>query len=76
MCPNCLKNLTFKNSFISLSVFGLLFLTANAFASGTNGKMEHSKMDHSKMNHTKPNDSNRKVIDGDTKKRSLKCIES
>ena len=75
MCPDCPKKLTFKNSFIALSIFGLIFLGAKAFASGTNGKMDHSKMDHSKMNHSKPNDSGRKIVDGESRKAVLNVLK-
>ena len=75
MCPDCPKKLSFKNSFIALSIFGLILLSVETFASGTNGKMDHSEMDHSKMDHSKPNDDARKVIDGESKEAVMKALK-
>lgn len=70
MRPDCSTKLTLKNSLLALSVFGVIFIGAKTFASGN-----HGEMDHSKMHDTKPNDSDRKVIDGNTKKRVMKALK-
>lgn len=66
MCPDCPKKLTFKNSFILLSVFSIVFLASKSFASGTSGKIDHSKMNHSE----------RKVVDEKSKKAVLDVLKS
>ena len=59
MCPNCEKKLSFKKSFLVLSVVALGLFGVESYASGTQGGHDHSKMDHSqktmKKRHPKKN---------------------
>ena len=70
MCPKCPRKLNFKKSFAILSVFGMILVGANTFASGTNGKM-----DHSKMNHSKTDESGREFIDSESKQAVLNALK-
>jgi hypothetical protein len=47
MCPNCEKRLSFKKSFLVLSIVAFGLLGIESYASGTHEDHDHSKMDHS-----------------------------
>lgn len=74
MCPNCEKKLSFKKSFLVLSVVALGLFGVESYASGTQGGHDHSKMDHSQKTMKKKGD--RKSLSEAAKKSVVSALEA
>ncbi len=76
MCPNCEKKLSFKKSFLVVSVVALGVFGMESYASGTQGSHDHSKMNHSKMDHSKMKKGDRKSLSEAAKKSVVSALEA